>query len=307
MIEILKNILQSTGFWETLSGSFIGTFTALIIFVMESRREKKNIKAQKKESYYNALVYFKLLLDNIISHKKKQTVAYEDHSTAIFNTPLSPVLLKLYKTNDVDRLLNKFDQERLFQAYLEAFGNNIEVIKEFKDIYSSLDFLDFLTKQAETSQEMHSTQLYEDLVLYKSISEDEVLKKCILLLEKIKGYDVNFKQNAIYSSINNLIIKYYETSPDPLTIEHMQLNLIKPLTALIINNFRNDPEIFLIVSDCRRATWLYNDIIFKSNDIAREFHEYHIDGTSIVKKLENYKNIANFNPVASLVPHAPNP
>ena len=285
LLEVIYNTGGST-FLENFIGSFIGTITALIIFVLESRRERNKSRKERKENYKSALIYFQLLLTNIIKVVGKQVIAYRDHSENIKNDPLNFHLLQLYITQDIDRILNKLDQERLFQAYLQEFGNSIEVIKEFKEIISIMDYFNSIISQVTTSQEKYLTELHDNLVKYKDISEEDVLKGCIMILENIRNSTSDYKKNNVYASLNAIVVNYHDTSPNPPTVEHIQASLITTLTNTILEQLRSEPEIFEIADDCRRATWLFNDIKFKATIVANEFNAHYEGMKSALKQLE---------------------
>lgn len=274
-----------------MSGSFIGTITALSIFLLETNREKNKRIIEKKENYKNALIYFKLLLESIVNVIDKQIEAYHEHAVKIKQNPLSFNLIRYFVSNDIDRLLNKFDQERLLQAYIQEFGNDIEVIKEFQGIFSILNYFDSVMKQVIKSQEVYLNELHNNLIKYKEISEDTVLKNCINVIEDIRQNNPNFKEDPLYISFNGIIINYYENASNPPTVEYIQEKLIKTLTNIIITDFRNIPQATAIAEDCRRATWLYNDIIFKSNNISNEFIAHYDGMITTMTKLKKFNKI----------------
>jgi hypothetical protein len=293
-MEVINNLQNASSFWENLSGSFLGTITALIIFFLESRREKKKIKNEKRENYRNALIYFKLLLESIVINAHKQINAYEIHAAKIKENPLEFNILQLFITQDVDRILNKFDQERLFQAYLQEFGNHVDVIKEFKNIISILDYFNSVYNQVAKSQETYLNDLNDNLLAYKDITEEEVLKNCVRIINDIRRNNVQYIKDQLYIAFNDIVSNYHKTSPNPPTIEHIQKSLISPITEYVINNFKAVPDAFDIADECRRATWLYNDIIFKATTIASEFNNYHKGMAEVLAKLEGYRRILDF-------------
>jgi len=289
--KIVYYINDASSFWETLAGSFMGTITAFFIFLLESKREKRKIKDEKKENYKSALIYFKLLLENIIKTTHKQVLAYHEHAVQIKERPLEFNLLRLFISKDVERILNKLDQERLFQAYLQEFGNSVEVIKEFQSVFSILDYFHSISNQVEKSQEIYLSELNDNLLKYKDISEEEVLKNCVRLIEEIKNNNKEFIKDKLYIAFNDIVLHYYQTSPIPPTIENIQNNLIIPIRETIIENFRDNLEASSIADDCRRATWLFNDIIFKANNISAEFNSHYEGMNETLQRLEKLRRI----------------
>lgn len=265
---------DSSSFWESLIGAFIGAATALLIFYLETWREKGNDKRQKQEHSKNNLQYFTSLLDAIIIFAEKQYPAYKEHSKSIKEHPLEFHMLHTIIAEDLNRMLNKLDQEKLFHSYINKFGNSKDRIKTFQKIFSRMDYIYKLYEQANKSQEKHFVDLTERLGKYKDLTEEQTLNYCSLIINNIKHTNANFEHDPFYNAINSAILNYYQTGPTPKTLDHMQTNFITPIKEQMVSNFRSVNEGMTIANNCRKATWLYNETIKKSEYIADDFDEY---------------------------------
>jgi hypothetical protein len=291
ILEIVNNPPDESSFWVSLSGSFIGTATALLVFFLESRRERNRVRSKKKENYRNGLLYFKLLLKGIVRSVNSQAEAYKDHAEEIINNPFQVIALKISTTHDIDRILNKSDLERLLQSYLQEYGSGIENIKEFKDIISCLDYLDSTISEILQKQTLYSKTLEDNLLRYKELSEENVLKKAVELITYIQQNNSDYENDKLYNTINNIVADFYKNISKPFTFTKFQTSLIQPLTESIIKDFRKNTQAMMIADDCRKATWVYQDIIFKGKGIAVFLSKYHEDIIFVLSQLSNVKKI----------------
>lgn len=121
-------------FLEGLLGALIGAVAALSVFYLETNREKEKDARVKAEAESNALVYFSSLIKNIIAQSEKQITSYKEHSKKILNQPFDFHSLHIIVTEDLNRVVNKFDHERIFHSYLSKFGNSTDNMKKFQKI-----------------------------------------------------------------------------------------------------------------------------------------------------------------------------
>ena len=199
---------------------------------------------------------------------------------------------------DLNRILNKFDHEKIFNAFFYKYKKTDGNIKSFHIIFSRLDYILELYNQANKSQEVHFTEMTEKLNKYKDLTEEQILSYCSNLINFIKINDPNYSENTFYNLLNNAVLKYYDFVKDNgLTFHFMQEHFIDPIKKEIIENFRDVREAMHIADNCRRATWLFNETIQKSLMTADEFSEYNkglnevtLELKGIIAKIEESKS-----------------
>jgi len=229
------------------------------------------------------------LLDNVIKLATHQGNAYKNHADTIINQPFQVNTLEVFPFQDLDRILHKSDHERLLQSYLQELGSDTKNIKEFKNIISCLDFIDSSILEVSNKQRSYSKILEKQLIEFKELFEEKILKKTVDLMSSIKHSNLKYLEDKLYTTLNDKMIKYYQNAPNPIKLEYILNYLISPLSEAIIKDFEYDKLAMNIVNDCRKATWVYKDMIFKGQGISTFFVTYHEKINEAIIELENIK------------------
>ena len=275
---------------ETLVGAFIGTGTALGLFLFEGRRQRKTEREKKENDLRDFLFYFCLLLKGIKATLEKQIPEYKEHSTKLKEEPFNFHLLNQNINEDLERISTKLDLERLFHAYILVNGSDDISKKEYKNLISLIDHTYLVYKQSLESQRLHFEQLTKYLREYKDLVEEQTINKSTYIANQILiNNPETYAENPFYIALNTTILNYYQQQPEPLTFEYMQLNLVQPLKHALFPNFRHIEEGILLSDNCRKATWLYNEIINKSKLTASEFKSYAEQFEENLEKLKQIK------------------
>ncbi len=74
--------------------------------------------------------------------------------------------------------------------------------------------------------------------------------------------------------IENSFSEYYKTSENPVSAQHLHINFLEIIREELLKNWRHVPQCFEILQACRKATWVYNDIIFQSKNSSAVFKKY---------------------------------
>lgn len=278
---------------ESLLGAFIGTGTALGIFLLEYWRQKKNEREKRESDLKDFLFYFKELYKGILKTLEKQIPAYEKNAHNFKNEPFKFHLLEQSINQDLERVSEKLDLERLFHAYILVNGNTNEVKKEYKNLISILDHTFLVHGQAWDSQRIHHEKLAAKLRQYKELVEESTLNNASLILNKIVVDNPDIYHDLpLYSVINTVIQNYYADQNEPPSIEYMQSTFVEPLRDALFPNFRHLNEAIYLVDNCRKATWLYYEIKDKSLLTSKEFESYAASFKDNHEKLKKIKGCA---------------
>lgn len=280
---------DTSSFLENLLGAFIGAGAALLVFYLESRRERNNRRNERIQSDTNTLNYFIALLKSVLKIAEKQSGYYKEHKDNLTNKPFEQHFLNTVIAEDVNRILHNFDHERVFHSYLARFNNDMSRIETFQKIFSRLDLIEAIYKDAIKIHEKLQEELMTSKLKYKDLAEEETKSYCAELINVIRQSDPNYADNPFWNLLNNAILDYHQNKPERETIEYMQSAFINPIKVAIISNFRHIPEAMIIANNCRKATWLYSEIKLRSETLGNDFDRAN---TSMSKTIEELRDFA---------------
>lgn len=163
-MELLQIILHqdcngcTTGgnsFWWDVSKDFIlpvclgitAAVVAWVIFVGETKRDRKKEQNAELQSQINNLHFFLNVSEKILKMARQQVVYMNDLVKKVKETPRNTPLLTFLPLHDVRRLSHETALEKYMHAYIAQFNEKREIlIIEFNNIVSSVDyFLDVFT------------------------------------------------------------------------------------------------------------------------------------------------------------------
>jgi hypothetical protein len=276
---------DSSGLLTNLIGALIGATVALFVFYSKTSLDKRKEREQKKQNEINQLKYFASMIEQIIKYGEKQSEGYANLSQKIKSDPLSISALELFVATNLNRLIKDADHEKIFHAYLNQFGSDVERIKKFQKIYSDLDFLYEVNELAKSAQEKLALFLIEKLTIYKKIAEEDIFNYCHVLLIKIEKEEINYQKDSFYISIKEIFVKYRSNPSIQQTVYSLQENFIIPLRDKIVDDFLKLDEGIKIAGKCREATQLYNATKLKSESTALVFQNFHDQYTETAKRI----------------------
>src|SRR5690606_10249053 len=221
-------------------GAFIGTGTALSIFLLENWRQKNNDREKRESDLKDYLYYFKELYVGIIKTLEKQIPSYEKNTLNLKNEQFKFHLLEQSINQDLERVSKKLDLERLFHAYILVNGNTDDVKKEYKNLISILDHTFLVHGQAWDSQRIHFEKLAAKLREYKELVEENILSQASLILNKLVVENPDsYMKIPFYLTINTVVQNYYSDQKEPPTIEYMQTTFVEPLRDALFPDYRH--------------------------------------------------------------------
>lgn len=283
----------SSSLLESILGALIGTGTALGVFLLENWRQKNNEREKRESDLKDFLFYFKELYTGIIQTLEKQIQAYEKNAKNFKEEPFKFHLLEQSINQDLERVSEKLDLERLFHAYILVNGNSDEVKKEYKNLISILDHTFLVHGQAWESQRIHHEKLEAKLRQYKELVEESTLIQASLILNKIVVENPDrYTELPLYAAINTVVQDYNADQDEPPTLEYMQKTFVEPLRDALFPNFRHLNEAIYLVDNCRKATWLYHEIESRSIMTSKEFKSYAESFKHNHEKLKKIKGCA---------------
>ncbi len=265
---------DNSSFFPSLFGAIIGSGTTFLIFYLQGRRTRKFAQSSKKNELLDLYDYFNEIIKSIKTRIENQIPHLVHHSEKLKSNPFQFNQVILIENQDIDRISKKMDLERLFHSYLIKNENNSETKKEFKNLISRIDFIGSIIEQMYKTQETHLNRLENKLLKYKDLFEEQILSQAANILTKIKKNDEHYQSNLFWIEINSLIFGYNKNQPTPLTIEHVQDNLIKPMNRSMAISFKDLEDGAYLADRSRQATFLFNEIKTDAAITSREFDDY---------------------------------
>lgn len=282
MNEFLSNIASNA------IGALIGTGTALLVYILESRRER-NIEATKHMAEAKDNVrYFLALMQDASSFSQSQTKLWLEFAAALELDPIRTQLPNSIAASALDRI-NGLNQEKYFHSFKTAIPEK-DILQQFRKLYRSLDFI------IKSSALIDST-IEKDLVEVFDIKKSYVIKFSFLIdnTTKLSNHirfnlyndNPSYADDALFIATDGLIKDFYNKRTDTTDLTFHQNAFVRPLTEnLVLGKFISEPQCLKLALEAKELTHLHSDILFKSEglvDYVRKFCAAIIDTTQILQ------------------------
>ena len=274
--DIETFIKESDSFWISLLVTFIGTLLGFLgAFYLSKWTERKQInkeKQQKISSYKDRLHYLSQLIETSLKILNDQLDNFEDLAKDLIQDPIEQHLLKIVASNDLLRLQN-MDTEEVFHAYHLIMPENDDKIKDYKNIYGSIDFLYLRLKQALDSTDKNVNFTHRDQMYIKDT--------------------VEHLSNEIYAWIKDLEKRSLMDSPEYIFLVRSHKEYMKLIEDKAkIGNFETD---FLITFGTElRQSFPKTDFFNEFNDLTSKaiirFNHIKENATVFAAELRDLRN-----------------
>ena len=298
MMILLQILFQSgdfynegNSFWSDFLinafGALIGTATALIVFYLTIRYEKKKNTENETKIINQRLHYFysmaKSISDNAIKQGEFIMEFYKELEVNDLNIPL----IKLLTIEDLKRFSEIQNHEDYYHAYLRRFGYNNDTVNEYRKIYNSVDFLKNSIEQQKNMLDISIKFDYDRKVSYKSIVEKTMDN--VSILSKDANIDKKLAQ-----FFNDSLVIFYSEERNLSDLSIFEDNFVKSTKEGLVRNFKDNETAFKISLDLKNATYIYTSIKLNNKKIATDFKKIHDEFTktyddlrAVIDKLSN--------------------
>ncbi len=304
MSSLLQIVFQSgdfyneaNSFWSdffiSILGALVGTLTALWVFMLTVKHDRKKEKEKEEKIISQRLHYFSSMIDSIADTVSKQSKHIKEFCQKQRNDTLNIPLITLLPMNDLKRFSDLQNHEDYYHAYLSKFGYKTETVKEYRNFYSLIDYLKSQTDQA---QEMLTKSMqfdYERKVQYKELVE-KAMDDTALIFNNAKQTD---KIDDFADFLNQSLLKFYSGEINYADLNEFQSKFVDPVKIEIVQKYRHIEAAIQLAGELKKATYIFTSIQFSNNEIAKDFEQIYVGYNTACDKLVeiNTKLTKKFN------------
>jgi len=270
-----------TDFFINVLGALIGTLTALVIFLLTVKHDRGKEKEKEDKTISQRLHYFSSMIDSINETVRKQSnhlkIFYETQRKDTLNIPL----VTLLPDNDLKRFSELQNHEDYYHAYLSKFSYDSEIVKEYRNYYSLIDFLKTQNNQFQDML-MKSMQFdYERKVRYKNIVE-KAMDDTALLFNSAKQEEriTNFEL-----FLNQTLLNFYQGDVDFSDLNHFQSKFVDPIKIEIVTKYTDNDIAIQLAGELKKATYIFTEIKLSNEEIANDFEKIYKNYNDSCNKL----------------------
>jgi hypothetical protein len=251
----------------------------LFVFYRKDKMDREKEDDKWEENNNNDLLYFECLLEDILVGMRLQIKYYKTYSNLVKENPVKFHRLTVVNIENLNRILNKFDHNRLFHSYIDGNEGDINVlIKQFMIIFKNLEFYNSHLAKRQNDLKQHHSFLSTDLEKFRELVDAKLREKVLLICQKLLNTNPDFVTDVgkVYLSYHNLPLEDKSHLARISVVEAVNDKLIEYTSIAMAEKDE-------ILNICREATSIFNRVIIKSNAIATNFDESH-DKLSVTYK-----------------------
>lgn len=270
-----------TDFFIIVFGALIGTLTALVIFLLTVKHDRKKEKERENKTIGQRLHYFSSMVDSINETVIKQSNHLKEFFENQRKDTLNIPLVTLIPDNNLKRFSELQNHEDYYHAYLSRFGYDSEVVKEYRNFYSYIDFLKTQNNQFQDML-MKSMQFdYERKARYKNIVEKAMNDSALLFNSAKKEQRITEFEIFLNETLHN----FYNGDVDFYDINHFQSKFVDPIKIEIVKKYRANDIAIQLAGDLKKATYIFTEIKLSNEKIANDFERIHKNYNDACDKL----------------------
>lgn len=292
MTALLQIIFQSgefnnegNSFWSDLLinvfGALVGTLTALWVFMLTVKHDRKKEKEKDEKIISQRLHYFSSMIDSIADTVSQQSKHIKEFCEKQRKDSLNIPLITLLPMNDLKRFSDLQNHEDYYHAYLSKFGYKAETVKEYRSFYSLIDYLKSQTDQAQDILNKSMQFDYERKVQYKELVE-KAMDGTALLFNNAKQND-NIDEFAEF--LNQSLLNFYSGEINYADLNEFQSKFVDPVKVKIIEKYRHIEAAIQLAGELKKATYIFTSIQFSNNEIANDFEQIYAGYNTACDKL----------------------
>lgn len=276
---------EGTPFWTDfiigLASAGIGTLTALIIFRLTIKAEKKKQKELDKETNNRRIHYFISLVEGISIIANKQSAFLAEFQKLQHENFETIPKLKIVADYSLRRFVEMANHEDYYHAYLGKFSYSNSSVEKFREIFKIIDFLQ--------NQKIHFEKLLEETVRqdnqqkakYKAIV-DKVMTEAATLINTAKQVG---NYGGFEDMLNTVLLEFHAEERDYSKLSSFEGNFVTLVKHQIIENFRDNEAAIRLVTQLKEASQIYHNIEYCNSELANDFEAIYLAYNQNCEKL----------------------
>jgi hypothetical protein len=255
----------------TLIGTFIGFLGAFYLVNISVRKNIGIEKDKKRKENKDILSYFSLLIDSALKSTQKQLDHFEALAQSIKQDPIEINILPIIASTDVKRL-QKIDPNKIFISYNELIPDGEDKLKNFKNIYSSIDYISMRIDQAFNSNEKHIGFHHKDQLYIKEKIE-ELGDVMLNEIKKIENKLPNFQDDPDYKYLISTHQFYLDMFQKEITLTDWEEKFIIPFGKELSKNHSNKLFFYSLFDYVHKTIIRFNHIKYNSAVFSNELFD----------------------------------
>lgn len=257
-------------------GALIGTGTALAIFYMQGKSDKKKEDKAKREDRENILKYFSFLVKGAIKLTQLQIQYLLEFAKSVTKDDINFHELTIVSTNDFKRIAESNNLDEFLIAYTNHFNSSTESVRTFTEIISSIDYLLLELSELPKIMERAVKNDYELRENFESYFKSAYSSFGKTLIIHQRGKTETGKK------LQELMTKFQNEHPgDNSDIKYFNDNFIEPTNNIItdyLSNIHNliDNEYLILAESTRNAKQVFNALRDQNKQLLEIFHKIYL-------------------------------
>lgn len=298
IIEMLAQAAKESGNNEwyfdlgnTILGAGIGSGVTVWVLYKTFKYDKRKEEEKRIQFQQEKIRYLQSLLRIILENLKVQIENYKTFALNIKSNPLELPLLSEVTLNELKRIVHQIDQEDYYHSYLGEFGDSKEIVDEFRNIISILNYFDGNIDNYKSSLEKSFHFDHERKLELKRIVENA--------MDKTAGHLIDNKllqnETEFLEFLNNLMLEFHSSATSQSDLKFYFENFVEKMKVGLIKFMKDIPEAHLLIIEMKKATYLYNDIQLQNKNVSTDFLNLKSEMMDFYPKLEkNCKRIITY-------------
>jgi hypothetical protein len=222
-----------------------------------------------RQTREDRLKYVVSLIGSIVPSAIRQAGYCTTYGNCLKQDPFTDEYLQLEANADPKRLADKVDQEGVYHAFLWKYGREATTYKNFRDLYSQIDYIDYIILDLIKTNERILEFTWQRKKQYALIFKQALDKLRAITISELR------QQQPEFISFSESLLDTYsanEASGENLVESHE--NVVKPLHQFIVQNVNQHDKV--------------TELIFLVLDLLNQYHGIELAGKHNAKDYYYY-------------------
>lgn len=277
---------------NTIIGAGIGSGVTVWALYRTFRQDKRNDETKRIQFQKEKIKYLQSLVRSILKNLKLQIGYYKTFADKIKENPFDLPLLQQVTLNELERVVHQLNQEDYYHSYLGEFGDKQEIVDEFRNIISMLNYFDGNINMNKGSLQKSFDFDYERKVKLKDLVEKS--------MDDTAGFLINNEildmQHDFWNFLNQTMIDFHEKKVEQSDLKFYHDNFVEVIKKGLLDFAKTIPQAHYLIVQMKNATFIYSDIQLQNLNVADDFEKTHNEMNEFYNKFEPLtKRLMNYD------------